>query len=134
MSTRGTFMFRLRISEEAFLESVMLHYGGYSSRRIARDVGISKSTVLRMLERAAEYADQVKLALVRTGKAPQDVAERLAELIRWRSAARAGNGRSAKRSSRKAGLRGVAGAWSAEDSGAILGHIYRLRERQGAGG
>jgi transposase len=127
-------MYRLQISEEAFLETVMLHYGGYSSRRIARDVGISKSTALRVLERAAEYADQVKLALVRTGRAPQDVAERLAELIRWRSAARAGNGRSAKRGSRRSGLRGVAGGWSGEDHGAILAHIYRLRERQGTGG
>jgi transposase len=118
----------------------MLHYGGYSSRRIARGVGLSKNTVLRILERAARYADQVKLSLIRTGKAPQDVAERLAELIRWRAAARADSGRAARRTVRPRSLRQLGGAWADEDCDAILEAIYRLRshdariDRGAAGG
>jgi hypothetical protein len=126
--TRGTFMYRLRISEEAFLETVMLHYGGYSSRRIAGQVRVSQSTVLRILDRAARYADQVKLALIRAGKAPQDVAERLAELIRWRAAAKTGRRGGAGGASGRGSPRDVAGAWGDDDRDAILEAIYRLRD------
>jgi len=128
-ATRGTYMYRLHISEKAFLDAVMLHYGGYSSRRIGRAVRISHSTVLRVLDRAAEYADQVKLSLIRAGKAPQDVAERLAELIRWRAAAKVEHQRAAKGTSGPGSLREVAGGWAGEDCDAILEAIYGLRDR-----
>lgn len=132
--TTGTFMYRLCISEDAFLEAAMLHYGGYSSRRIAQAVGVSHSTVLRALNRAAEYADQVKLALIRERQVPQDVADRATELICWRAATKAvqrhsGTRRTTRRTRQRDGsLRDVAGAWADEDCDGILVAIYRLRE------
>jgi transposase-like protein len=85
VATCGTFMYRLRISKEAFLGILKRYHGGQTIGDIAACTGVSTDTVLRVFDRAPAYREQVKEALIMEGGVAATTAEEIVQLMEHRA-------------------------------------------------
>jgi len=84
VATCGTFMYRMRIPEGAFLDILRRHHRGQTIADIAASIGVSTDTVLRVFDRTLPYREQVNEALIMECSLPARTAEEIVQLMEHR--------------------------------------------------